>query len=63
MMRKISWTWMVSVVVGSVSAVGLEDLKPLTDWEACAAGVWRGTIGDMTEEVRYNDLASQSPRL
>lgn len=54
---------MALLTLNSVIAAGLEDLKPITDWEPCAAGVWRGTIGDMKEEVRYTDLAAQSPRL
>ena len=54
---------MALLTLNTVFAAGLEDLQPVTDWEACAAGVWRASIGDMSQETRYTDFAAQSPRL
>ena len=62
---KSAWFFMVIVmaVSGSVGASGLDDLMPLMNWNEKAAGVWQASIGDVTQEVRYTDLAAQSPRL
>lgn len=57
------WIWTGLAAMNSVLAAGLEDLQPLANWEPCAAGVWRASIGDMKEEIRYTDFAAQSPRL
>ncbi|MFC1766254.1 TIM-barrel domain-containing protein [Planctomycetota bacterium] len=53
----------VMSLLGSASAAGLDDLKPINDWEEVAAGVWRASVGDMTQETRYTDLAARPPRL
>ena len=50
-------------VAGSVGGAGLDDLMPLMGWNEKAAGVWQASIGDVTQEVRYTDLAAQAPRL
>ncbi|NQV31238.1 MAG: alpha-xylosidase, partial [Phycisphaeraceae bacterium] len=53
----------VMTVAGSVWGAGLDDLMPLLNWNEKAAGVWQASIGDVTQEVRYTDLAAQPPRL
>ncbi len=53
---------LIVMIAGSVWGAGLEDLKPLTQWEQAGAGVWRASIGDITQEVRYTDLAAEAPR-
>ena len=53
----------IMTVAGSAWGAGLDDLMPLLDWNEKAAGVWQASIGDVTQEVRYTDLAAQAPRV
>ncbi len=43
-------------------ATTLDALLPLEDWQAPAKGVWSATIGDLSKELRYTDLAAEAPR-
>jgi alpha-D-xyloside xylohydrolase len=44
-------------------ATTIDTLEVLSDWEHAANGVWIASIGDMSEELRYTDLAAESPRI
>ena len=39
----------------------MDDLKPIENWTNAAPGIWTGTMGDMTGELRYTDLAADAP--
>ena len=43
-------------------ATTLDALLPLDGWQAPAKGVWSATIGDLSKELRYTDLAAEAPR-
>jgi alpha-D-xyloside xylohydrolase len=39
-----------------------EGLRPISGWSSPARGIWLATVGQMTHEVRYTDLAAEPPR-
>ncbi len=39
-----------------------DDLRPVTEWSSLSRGLWRATLGQMADEVRYTDLAAEPPR-
>jgi alpha-D-xyloside xylohydrolase len=41
----------------------LDTLQSLTDWQQPANGVWISSIGEMSNELRYTDLAAEPPRI
>jgi len=44
-------------------ATTLDTLPVIQDWQHPANGVWSASIGDMTNELRYTDLAAEPPRI
>jgi hypothetical protein len=44
-------------------ATTLETLPSIQDWKHAANGVWSASIGDMSKELRYTDLAAEPPRI
>jgi alpha-D-xyloside xylohydrolase len=61
--------FVVAVIAGlslmnhSVQAAGMEDLTVADKPLQVAPGVWKISIGDLSEEVRYTDLAAEKPRM
>ena len=41
----------------------MEQLKSVTDWKKPAHGVWIASLGDMSKELRYTDLAAEGSRI
>lgn len=41
----------------------MKNLKPVSDWNKPAHGVWIAALGDMSKELRYTDLAAEAPRI
>lgn len=52
---------MVFGLATTAPATGLDELTPLGGWDSIAPGIWRATIGDMEQELRYTDLAAEKP--
>jgi len=44
-------------------ATTIDTLRSTSDWKQPANGVWITTIGDMSNELRYTDLAAEAPRI
>ena len=44
-------------------ATTLDMLQAVSDWSRPANGVWIASIGDMSAELRYTDLAAEAPRI
>ena len=44
-------------------ATTIESLATVNDWNQPANGVWITSIGDMSQELRYTDLAAEPPRI
>jgi alpha-glucosidase (family GH31 glycosyl hydrolase) len=44
-------------------ATTIDTLASLSDWKHAANGVWSASIGDMSNELRYTDLAAEPPRI
>ena len=44
-------------------ATTIDTLRSASDWKQPANGVWITTIGDMSNELRYTDLAAEAPRI
>ena len=44
-------------------ATTIDTLTSVSDWNHPANGVWIAAIGDMSNELRYTDLAAEAPRI
>ena len=44
-------------------ATTMDTLQVMQDWQSPANGVWIGSIGDLSGELRYTDLAAEAPRI
>jgi len=55
----------VVIAFGAVGAYAadLSDLSPATAWDNPAPGVWKTSLGDVEDELRYTDIAAAKPRL
>lgn len=42
-------------------STGLNDLRPVENWDHPAPGIWVTAIGNMEQELRYTDLAAERP--
>lgn len=40
----------------------IQDLSPIPKWDQKANGVWKTELGDLSNELRYTDLAAEAPR-
>ncbi|UDQ99234.1 TIM-barrel domain-containing protein [Lentisphaerota bacterium WC36G] len=47
---------------GETTKGDLSDLQSVKKWEKLAPGIWKLTIGDMNDEIRYTDYAASKPK-
>jgi len=46
-----------------VIASDLGDLSQIKDWDSPAPGIWKTSIGDLDNEIRYTDIAADKPQM